>query len=73
MQTKILLVEDDIFLREGMTELFKKENYSVVFADSLKLARTYLSVSSFDLITLDVLLPDGNGLELCREIREKTY
>lgn len=71
MQTKILLVEDDIFLREGMTELFEKENYSVVFADSLKLARTYLSVSNFDLITLDVLLPDGNGLELCREIREK--
>lgn len=70
METKILLTEDDAFLREGLCELLTKEGYSVTAAQNTKTARTYLALSEFDLYILDVLLPDGNGLDICREIRE---
>lgn len=69
METKILLTEDDAFLREGLCELLTKEGYSVTAAQNTKTARTYLALSEFDLYILDVLLPDGNGLDICREIR----
>lgn len=69
MQQRILLVEDDLFLREGLTEVLQGESYEVVSADNCMKARELMKFFSFNMIVLDVMLPDGNGLELCTEIR----
>ena len=71
MTTQILLLEDDPFLRDGITELLTREGYRVTAAETVRQAETYLSLGAFALAIFDVLLPDGSGLELCRGLREK--
>jgi len=62
----ILLVEDDSFLREGLSELMCKEGYAVTAVATAKEAMAALEVESHSLVVLDIGLPDGNGIELCR-------
>lgn len=69
MMTTILLVEDDAVLREGLTELFAREGYQVITAGSLREAREKLS-ADVQAVVMDVGLPDGDGVSLCREWRE---
>lgn len=69
MSANILLVEDDTFLREGLVELLTNESYKITAAENAIKARTYLNMTDFDLVILDVRLPDGSGLDICREIR----
>ncbi len=64
----ILLVEDDTALREGLVSALHNEMLSVHAAADLKSARCILRERSFDLLLLDVNLPDGSGVELCREV-----
>ena len=66
----ILLVEDDAALRDGLTELFTREGYSVTTAANAAEARQNFSVY-IDLIILDITLPDGNGVSLCQEWRDQ--
>ena len=66
---KILLVEDDFALAMGTEYTLKTEHYEVVHASDLKTARKCLQ-PDIDLVLLDVMLPDGNGYDFCREIRE---
>ncbi len=68
-RNRILIVEDDAFLRDGLMELLARENYLPAAADSLQCARTLLAEASFSLILLDVMLPDGTGFEFCAELR----
>ena len=68
MSANILLVEDDTALREGLTELFTREGYAVENAACASEAREKMQ-SSIDLVVLDVTLPDGDGISLCREWR----
>ena len=69
MKAKILIVEDDIYLREGLCELLLKEDYEPVSACNCKEGRKLFNEDSFDLVILDVMLPDGNGLDFCSFIR----
>lgn len=69
MKEKIFLLEDDAFLRDGLCELLSKEDYSVTSASSVKEAEGIVKEKDFNLIILDVLLPDGNGFDLCGKIR----
>ncbi len=69
MKAKILLVEDDLYLREGLQELLTKENYTPVCAKNYSEAKSLFAADHYDLIILDVMLPDGNGLDLCTHIR----
>ena len=69
MKAKILIVEDDSYLREGLEELLTKESYEPVCAKNYTEAKALFKEDSFDLIILDVMLPDGNGLDLCGYIR----
>lgn len=69
MSAHILLVEDDTFLREGLVELLTNESYKITAAENANKAKTYLNMTDFDLVVLDVRLPDGSGLDICREIR----
>lgn len=66
MPTTILLVEDDLFLREGLFELLTREGYQVTAAASAMEAEAALAARNPDLIVLDIGLPDGSGLDLCR-------
>ena len=68
MGSKILLVEDDAFLRDGLCEMLGKEGYIVECASSIAEAKKK-TVNEFNLIILDVILPDGNGFEFCESIR----
>ena len=69
MRAHILLVEDDAFLRKGLTELFEREGYRVTAAASAGEADEQMQRGRADLVVLDVTLPDGNGVELCRRWR----
>ncbi len=65
----ILLIEDDLFLREGLAELLGSEGYSVEAVGSLEEAKRALYQKSFSLIVLDNLLPDGTGVDFCDFLR----
>lgn len=69
MSAKILLVEDDAFLREGLYEMLEKESYGVTVVSTILDARSKIT-DGFNLVILDVMLPDGNGFDFCTEIRE---
>ena len=66
---KILLVEDDFALAMGTEYTLKTENYEVVKASNLAEAKALLQ-PDIDLVLLDVMLPDGNGYDFCKEIRK---
>ena len=68
---KILLVEDDTALRGALEELLCREGYDVVKASNVRSAREGLD-STIDLVILDVGLPDGDGVELCRSWRSES-
>lgn len=69
---KILLVEDDATLALGMEYTLKNEGFQVSVASSLKDARQLFNSEEPQLILLDVMLPDGSGYELCKEIRSRS-
>ena len=66
---RILVVEDDVTLSTGITLALREEQTTFVQAYDLTKARALLAAAVFDLIILDLHLPDGNGLELLSEIR----
>lgn len=69
MADKILLVEDDFALAMGTEYALQAEGYEVLHAGKISDAKKALEKEP-DLILLDVMLPDGNGFEFCREIRK---
>lgn len=70
--TKILLVEDDESIRLGLRYYLEQESYQVLENSTVKAAiRTVEDDPEIDLILLDLNLPDGNGFDLFRTIKEK--
>lgn len=67
---KILLLEDDEALNNGIVLALKREGYDFFQCFSICEAKKILNEEHFDLLILDVNLPDGSGFELCREIRK---
>ena len=65
----ILIVEDDDNIMNANRAALELEGYCVLEADTLKKSRTMVEELSPDLIILDILLPDGNGLSYCEELR----
>jgi len=70
MPTQVLVVEDDSSLRLAVTDNLEDEGYAVVATASLAAARTALASQRFDVVVLDLMLPDGDGTALCRELRK---
>ena len=64
----ILIVEDDTALREGLVAALQNESTAVQSAADLAEARRILLGQVFDLLLLDCNLPDGSGIDLCREV-----
>ena len=69
--TKILLVEDDGQIAAYLGELLRAEGFDTQIAGSKKEASECLLVQAFDLVLLDVSLPDGNGFSICAEIKKE--
>lgn len=67
----ILVVEDDAQLAELLERLLKDETHTPVVCGTLKAARDELRRAVFDLVILDRMLPDGDGLELCEFLRNR--
>lgn len=70
---KILIVEDDADLREITERSLLKERYLVETADTYKAARQKALVYEYDCILLDIMLPDGNGLDLLRDLQKEGH
>lgn len=66
---KILFVEDDLPLALGIEYTLKQEGFDVIHAKNLSEAREKHKSEEFNIILLDVMLPDGNGYEFCKEVR----
>ena len=66
---QILLVEDDLSLIGGLSFAVKKEGYGIEVARTCLEADRLLSDGRYDLLILDVSLPDGSGFDLCQRIR----
>lgn len=67
--TNILIVEDDAPLSNGIILTLKENERRFTQCFDITSAKAQLSEWQFDLIVLDINLPDGNGLDLCRQIR----
>lgn len=72
MKRSILLVEDDMLMREFITDYFIKEQWEVHEAENGRLALEIFERTSVDLIVLDIMMPEMDGWSVCRRIREKS-
>lgn len=68
--SNILLVEDDSVLAFSIEYTLKNDGFRVIKASKLEEARKAFGENNFDLILLDIMLPDGNGYDFCSEIRK---
>ena len=67
---RILLLEDDLSLINGLSFAFKKQGFETDIARTLKEAETLWADGKYDLLVLDVSLPDGSGFEFCEKVRQ---
>ena len=67
---KILIIEDEIELLIAICNYLTKENYICELAENFSKAHFKLSINEYDIILLDITLPDGNGLELLTTIKK---
>ena len=67
---KILLLEDDAALGSGIQLALQSQTMQITLCTTLEQARRALGLSPFNLLILDVNLPDGSGLELLRQLRK---
>ena len=68
---KILVVDDDLHIQRLYKEEFEDEGYEVVLASNGKEAMELFESQSPDIVTLDILLPDVDGIRILRQMKEK--
>jgi len=66
---KLLLLDDDPEIRAMVRDALSQEGYAVTAVDTIQAARDATAQTQFDLLVLDVMLPDGNGLKFARQVR----
>jgi DNA-binding NarL/FixJ family response regulator len=73
MVTKVFLVDDHEIVRRGIADLLSDESDLVVVGEAASVteALTMVPATGPDVAVLDIRLPDGNGIELCRELRSR--
>jgi DNA-binding response OmpR family regulator len=67
---KILVIEDEIELLIAMSNFLVREQYICELAENFQKADEKLSIYEYDIILLDITLPDGNGLELLKTVKK---
>lgn len=70
--SRILLLEDDLSLINGLSFAFRKQGFTLDIARTLKEAEGRWGDGKYDLLVLDVSLPDGNGFEFCQKVRRSS-
>ena len=69
MTARVLIIEDEPDIRKTIDYNLSKESFQVFQADSIAEGEKSISDNSPDVIILDLMLPDGSGLTLCRDIK----
>lgn len=69
MEKTILVVEDHKEMRDLIKGVLEKEGFHLIYAETIKAGKNFLSQRKPDLIILDMGLPDGSGLEICGLVR----
>lgn len=70
---RILVVEDEYSINDGLTFALRKEEYDVRSAFNGKEALELVEIFKPDLVLLDLMLPDMDGFDICKEISKNTY
>ncbi len=70
---KILLVEDDLHSAEILLQQLAESHYTIDSAVNAKTAWQYIETYTYDLVILDIMLPDSDGIELCTNFRAAGY
>lgn len=70
--SRILLIEDDIEMQKLIQEYLSNYGYKVLSFDKPKSALEILDKESFDIVILDLMLPQMDGFDVCKEIKRKT-
>ncbi len=69
MKKQVLILEDDIDLAEGISLSLQGDDMEFILCHTIKEARAALKNKKLDLLILDINLPDGSGLDFCREVK----
>lgn len=70
----LLLLEDDISLIDGLQYSLNKNGFHVDIARTVEEAKNSLTdINKYDLLILDVTLPDGTGFDVCEKVRKQKY
>lgn len=70
--SKILLIEDNEAIMKGLKYSLEQEKFEVDIAKDIRTSKDKLCSNEYNLIILDIMLPDGNGYELCKYIKQNT-
>ena len=68
--SRILLLEDDLGLIDGLIFALEKNGFEVAVVRTITEAATVVSEQKFDILLLDLTLPDGSGFEICKKVRK---
>lgn len=67
---KILIAEDDIHIRNGLSDMLSSEGYTIITAENGKVALTKYQLEQPDFVILDIMMPELDGYSVCKEIRK---
>src|SRR5687767_5590083 len=70
---KIIVLEDDMIVRKNLEQQLRQRRYDVASATTIAEAQELLSKDNFDLIFVDIRLPDGEGTDLLKQIQQRAF
>jgi DNA-binding NtrC family response regulator len=68
---KIIVLEDDAIVRANLENFLRRQKFDVASAPTLAAARDYLNKDNLDLIFMDMRLPDGESIELLKQLQAR--
>lgn len=69
---KILVVDDELLMRNFLAETLRRKQYEVFIADGVQTALTHLKHTTFDLVISDMKMPDGSGIDIIKKIKQES-
>lgn len=72
MKRRVLIVEDEALMREVIRDYFEHDGYECSEAANGSEAIDYISITEYDVVLLDIMLPEADGFCVCREIRKRS-
>ncbi|CQR58944.1 hypothetical protein PRIO_6597 [Paenibacillus riograndensis SBR5] len=70
---RILIVEDEVHLTEALTQILKKQNYSVDAVHDGRSGLDYAQSGIYDLLLLDIMMPEMDGFTVLKKLRSGAY